>query len=148
MPLAQKMTGYKVHQHGVWAFADPELRHRQATRIFIPAIAPAWSAKLTMPRSGHAGEHKQEMQDWGFIDARETTGPSESLLTDRYTPTIWPLVGYRLHRQYFEMYLRGTRPYPCELPPTLLPTEDHLDVFIGRLAQEWINDCDNAEPFI
>ena len=24
------MTGYKVHQHGVWAFADPELRHGQS----------------------------------------------------------------------------------------------------------------------
>ena len=41
---------------------------------------------------------------------------------------------------------RGTRPYPWNYPSPL-PTEDHLDVFIGRLAQEWINDCDNAEPF-
>ena len=27
---ASMMTGYQVHQHGVWAFANPELRHGQS----------------------------------------------------------------------------------------------------------------------
>ena len=149
---ASMMTGYKVHQHGVWAFADPELRHGQShvRNIRDAGYRTGVVGKTHLWRHGpgHAGEHKQEMQDWGFVDARETTGPSESLLTDSlYTDHLAARGLLDAHRQYFEMYLRGTRPYPWELPPTPLPTEDHLDVFIGRLAQEWINDCDNAEPF-
>ena len=149
---ASMMTGYQVHQHGVWAFANPELRYGQShvRNIRDAGYRTGIVGKTHLWRhgEGHASDHEQEMLDWGFVDARETTGPSESLLTDsRYTDHLASRGLLDAHRQYFEMYLRGTRPFPWELPPTPLPTEDHLDVFIGGLAQQWIQDCPDDKPF-
>ena len=148
---ASMMTGYQVHQHGVWAFADPALRHGQShVRNIRDAgyrTGVVGKTHLWGHGPGHANQHEQEMQDWGFVDARETTGPSESLRTDSlYTDHLAARGLLDAHRQYFEMYLGDPRPFPWELPPTPVPTEDHLDVFISRLAQEWIKDCDD-EPF-
>ena len=101
-----------------------------------------------MAPAGHASDHEQEMHDWGFIDARETTGPSESLLTDsRYTDHLASRGLLDAHRQYRDV------PAWCEtlsweLPPTPLPTQDHLDVFIGGLAQQWIKNAQTTNRFI
>ena len=113
---ASMMSGYQVHQHGVWAFANPELRHGQShvRKIRDAGYRTGIVGKTHLWRhgEGHASDHEQEMHDWGFIDARETTGPSESLLTDsRYTDHLASRGLLDAHRQYFEMYLRGARPY-------------------------------------
>lgn len=149
---ASMMTGHPVHQHGVWAFANPELRHGQShvRNIRDAGYRTGVVGKTHLWRhgEGHASAHIEEMRDWGFVDARETTGPSESLVTDSlYTDHLRDKGLLEKHRQYFDMYLRGERPFPWELPPTKLPTEDHLDVFIGGLAEQWIEDCQADEPF-
>ncbi len=36
---------------------------------------------------------------------------------------------------------------PWELPPSNLPTEDHLDMFIAGQAEEWLERYDQEEPF-
>lgn len=149
---ASMMTGYQVHQHGVWAFADPELRHGQShvRNIRDAGYRTGVVGKTHLWRhgKGHADDHIEEMRDWGFVDIRETTGPSESLTTDSlYTDHLKAKGVLETHRQYFQMYLQGERPFPWELPPTQLPTEDHLDIFIGSLAEQWIEDCSPDEPF-
>ena len=149
---ASMMTGYQVHQHGVWAFADPELRHGQSHVRNIRDVGyrtgVVGKTHLWPHGDGHASSHVEEMQDWGFVDAREVTGPSESLNTDSsYTDHLAAKGFLNTHRQYFEMYLKGERPFPWELPPTQLPAEDHLDRYIAELAQQWLGDCPTEQPF-
>ena len=54
--------------------------------------------------AGHAKTHQQEMRDWGFEDAREATGPSESFKTESlYTDHLEANGLLESHRQYFDM---------------------------------------------
>ncbi|MHA1884676.1 MAG: sulfatase family protein, partial [Promethearchaeota archaeon] len=56
----------------------------------------------------------------------------------------------RTHKSYILKYLRkywGGKAKPWETPPCPLPTEDHLDSYIGRKATQWIRDYNNPKPF-
>ena len=146
------MTGLQVHQHGVWTFANPELRHGQShvRNIRDAGYRTGVVGKTHLWRhgSGHASSHVEEMHDWGFVDARETTGPSESINTASiYTDHLAEKGLLDVHRAYLDMYLNGQRPLPWELPPTKLPAENHLDMFIAGLAEDWLADCPADEPF-
>jgi arylsulfatase len=149
---ASLMTGLQVHQHGVWTFANPELRHGQShvRNIRDAGYRTGVVGKTHLWRhgSGHASSHVEEMHDWGFVDARETTGPSESINTASiYTDHLAEKGLLDVHRAYLDMYLNGQRPLPWELPPTKLPAENHLDMFIAGLAEDWLADCPADEPF-
>lgn len=149
---ASLMSGYQVHQHGVWAFANPELRHGQShVRNIRDAgyrTGVVGKTHLWMHGDSHASSHLEEMHDWGFVDARETTGPSESINTESiYTDHLAEKGLLDAHRAYLDMYLNDQRPMPWELPPTKLPAEDHLDMFIAGLAEDWLADCPDDEPF-
>ena len=149
---ASLMTGHQVHKHGIWAFANPEIRHGQShVRKIRDAgyhTGVVGKTHLWHDHKQHANVHQEEMHDWGFVDARETTGPSESLSTaSRYTDHLAEKGLLDAHRNYLDMYLRGKRPLPWELPPTKLPKEDHLDMFIASLAVDWLGDCPSDQPF-
>jgi choline-sulfatase len=149
---ASIMSGKQVHQHGIWAFADPELRHGQShVRNIRDAgyhTGVVGKTHLWMHGKGHANDHLDEMRDWGFVDPRETTGPSESINTESiYSDHLAEKGLLEVHRAYLDMYLNGQRPLPWELPPTKLPTEDHLDHFIAGLAEDWLSDCPKDTPF-
>ena len=149
---ASIMTGLNVHEHGVWAFADPNIRHGQShVRNIRDAgyrTGVVGKTHLWPHGAGHAKTHQQEMRDWGFEDARETTGPSESFKTESlYTDHLEAKGLLESHRQYFDMYLNGERPFPWELPPSPLPAEDHLDMFIAGLANDWLQDSPKDQPF-
>ena len=156
MPARASLVSCKqVHEHGVWGFANPELRHGQShvRNIRNSGYKTGIVGKTHLWRhgKGHASEHLEEMHDWGYVDAREATGPSESINTDsRYTDHLAEKGLLDLHRAYLTTYLTGQRRHvalPWELPPTNLPTEDHLDMFISGLAEEWIEDHDSTDPF-
>lgn len=152
---ASLVSGKQVHEHGVWGFANPELRHGQShvrnIRDSGYRTGVVGKTHLWGHGKGHANEHLEEMYDWGYVDAREATGPSESINTDsRYTDHLAEKGLLDLHRAYLTTYLTGQRRHvalPWELPPTNLPTEDHLDMFISGLAEEWIEDHDSTDPF-
>ena len=152
---ASLVSGKQVHEHGVWGFANPELRHGQShvrnIRDSGYRTGVVGKTHLWGHGKGHANEHLEEMYDWGYVDAREATGPSESINTDsRYTDHLAEKGLLDLHRAYLTTYLTGQRRHvalPWELPPTNLPTEDHLDMFIAGLAEEWIEDHDSTDPF-
>ena len=152
---ASLASGKRVHQHGVWSFADAELRHRSSHVRNIKEAgyrtAVVGKTHLWMHGQGHARDHLAEMHDWGYVDAMETTGPTESMTTDStYTDHLAEKGLLETHREYLRTYIRGHRnriSLPWELPPCLLPTEDHLDMYIARTAAEWIRDYADAKPF-
>ena len=152
---ASLITGKHVNAHGVWAMADPAIRHGQShVRNIRDAgyrTAVVGKTHLWLHGSGHTRDHLDEMRDWGYTDAMEMTGPSESANTD--SPYTDHLAGKGLletHREFLRTYLRGQAQsvsLPWELPPSLLPVENHLDMFIARTAEEWIRDYRDESPF-
>ncbi len=152
---ASLISGKRVHQHGVWSFADPELRHGSShvRNIRDAGYHTAVIGKTHLWRhgTGHTTDHVAEMHDWGYVEPMETTGPTESMTTDSpYTDHLAAKGLLDTHREYLRTYIRGQKnsvTLPWELSPCLLPTEDHLDMFTARTAAEWIQDYKRADPF-
>lgn len=151
---ASLISGKPVNEHGVWSFADPELRHGSShVRNVRDAGYHTAVVGKTHLRHGqrHTGDHLGEMHDWGYVEATEITGPVESMTTDSpYTDHLAEKGLLDVHREYLRTYTRGERMrvmQPWETPPCLLPTEDHLDMYIARTAAQWVRDYAGAEPF-
>ena len=152
---ASLLSGLQVYQHGVWTFANPEIRHGQShVRNIRDAgyrTGVVGKTHLWPHGKGHAREHLAEMTDWGFMDARETTGPVESAETgSSYVDHLEQKGLLDVHRGYLDTHITGKHKQiamPWELPPSNLPTEDHLDMYIAGLAESWIGDHDGDQPF-
>ena len=151
---ASLITGKPVHEHGVWSFADPELRHGTShVRNIRDAGYHTAVVGKTHFRHGqrHTDDHLDEMHDWGYIEPTEITGPVESMTTDSsYTDHLAAKGLLEVHREYLRSYVRGERErvlQPWETMPCLLPTEDHLDMYIASTAAEWIRSYTGQEPF-
>ena len=151
---ASLASGKPVHEHGVWRMADPELRHGSShVRNIRDAGYRTAVVGKTHLRHGqrHADDHLDELHDWGYVDATEITGPVESMTTDSvYTDHLAGKDLLDIHREYLRTYVRGERlrvMQPWETPPCMLPTEDHLDMFIARTAAEWVRGYSGDKPF-
>ncbi|MHA2051062.1 MAG: sulfatase family protein [Promethearchaeota archaeon] len=152
---ASLISGKHVNDHGVWAIADPELRHGPShvrnIRKAGYSTAVIGKTHLWPHGKGHTRDHINEMYDFGYTDAIEITGPVESGSTDSpYTDYLKEKGLIDTYREYLRTYLRGQKQgvsLPWELPPCLLPTEDHLDMYIARQASEWINSYRDNRPF-
>ena len=151
---ASLISGKPVHQHGVWSMADPELRHGTShVRNVRDAGYHTAVVGKTHLRHGqkHTRDHIGELHDWGYVDAVEITGPVESMTTDSvYTDHLAEKGLLDVHREYLRTYVRGERErvqQPWETPPCLLPTEDHLDMYIARTAAEWVRGYEREGPF-
>jgi arylsulfatase len=152
---ASLMSGLQVYQHGVWTFANPEIRHGQShVRNIRDAgyrTGVVGKTHLWVHGKDHTRDHLEEMSDWGYTDARETTGPVESASTG--SPYLDHLEAKGLlanHLGYLDTHLTGKHAQlamPWELPPSNLPTEDHLDMYIAGLAESWIADDTGEQPF-
>ena len=101
---ASLISGKPVNQHGGWSFADPELRHGSShVRNIRDAgyhTAVVGKTHLWMHGKGHARDRLAEMYDWGYLDAMETTGPTESMTTDSaYTDHVAEKGLLDIHRE-------------------------------------------------
>ncbi len=152
---ASFISGKHVNDHGVWARADPELRHGPShvrnIRDAGYCTAVVGKSHLWPHGGGHTRDHIDEMHDYGYTYVMEMTGPVESASTDSpYTDYLKEKGLLDTYREYLRTYLRGQKQgvsLPWELPPSLLPTEDHLDMYIARQASKWIFTYRNDRPF-
>ena len=151
---ASLISGKPVHQHGAWSMADPELRHGSShVRNVRDAGYHTAVVGKTHLRHGqrHTHDHLDELHEWGYVDAMEVPGPVESMTTDSpYTEHLAEKGLLDVHREYLRTYVRGERErvlQPWETPPCLLPTEDHLDMYIARTAAEWVRGYTGEDPF-
>ena len=106
---ASMMTGLQVYQHGVWAFANPEIRHGQShVRNIRDAgyrTGVVGKTHLWVHGKGHTRDHLDEMSDWGFV----TRGNVPDLS--------------RLHRQGLPIWITWKKKV-CSIPTlgTWIPT--------------------------
>ena len=82
------------------------------------------------------------MENWGFEDIHELTGPIASIRNDSpYTDYLKEKGLLDTHRNYMIEYTSAWstgEAKPWEEPPCPLPAEDHMDAYTGRIAEEWI----------
>jgi len=99
----------------------------------------------------HTNDKKSILEDWGFVDICELTGPIASIVTDSpYTDYLKEKGLLRTHRKYMIEYFSNGfsgKAKPWDDPPCPLPTEDHLDSFTGRKTVEWIQNYEGDKPF-
>lgn len=152
---ASLASALQVHQHGVWGYANPELRHGPShiRNIRDAGYHTAVVGKTHLMGHGYPHTHDRlpEMLEWGYNDVDEMTGPTESMNTDSpYTDYLADLGLLDVHREYLRTYHRGhggRLALPWELGPCLLPTEAHLDTFIASRGSDWIRNYAGRKPF-
>lgn len=160
---ASMMTGKYVSEHGVWTnFVEANPNGPSHVRNIRQAgYHTALIGKTHLWIHGGRGERRQTsahtkdkisiLEDWGFTDIYELTGPIASIVVNSpYTDYLKEKGLLRTHRkymiEYFTQWNRG-KAKPWEEPPCPLPVEDHLDSFTGRKTVEWIQNYKDEKPF-
>jgi len=156
---ATMMTGQYVCEHGVWK-NDIEANSKSPSHVRNIRDAGYHTAligKTHLYSHGARGKmHNRNeiislLEDWGFIDIQDIHGPIASAIHESpYTDYLKEKRLLRKHKSYMLKYLRKWwigEAKAWEVPPSPLPTEDHVDSYTGQKAVEWIRGYNNDEPF-
>lgn len=160
---ASLISGQYVNEHGVWTNSVVADRHgpSHVRNIRDAGYHTAVIGKTHLYMHGgskRTGEHIQTLKDWGYEDTHEITGPMASTYMDSpYTDYLAKKRLLDVHREYMRTITRGFRAqrpgdggggmHPWEEPPSLLPTEAHMDAYTGRVSAEWVRDYKGDKPF-
>jgi choline-sulfatase len=153
---ASLISGQYVNEHGVWNNSIVADRHgpshvRNVRDAGYHTMVIGKTHLYLHQGAGHTDKHVQKLRDWGYEDSHEITGPLASIATDSpYTDYLNEKHLLNVHREHLRTYARGVvRRYlhPWETPPCLLPTEDHMDMYIARKSVEWIQSYQGNKPF-
>jgi len=148
-------SGLYVNQHGAWNNDIQADRngpsHIRNIRDAGYLTALIGKAHLLNPHAGHLREVENELHDWGYEYAMEimsTVNPG--IFKDAWTDHL-------AEKGLDEIYFESTREFlrlnwsfqrkPWEDPPAPIPTEDHIDNFVGVKAVEWIKNYNDDRPF-
>lgn len=153
---ASLISGQYVNEHGVWNNSINGNRHGPS---HVRNIRDAGYHTTVIGKThlylhqgaGHTNNHVQELRDWGYEDSHEITGPLASIAVESpYTDYLAEKRLLNVHREHLRTYVRGLlRRYshPWEVPPSLLPTEDHMDSYTARKSVEWLQSYRGDKPF-
>ena len=153
---ASLISGQYVNEHGVWSNSINGDRHGPS---HVRNIRDAGYHTAVIGKTHlyvHAGaidtrNHVHELNDWGFVDTHELTGPRATANVDSpYTDYLAEKGLLDVHREYMRDYnaaMRNGTLHPWDEPPSPLPAEDHLDTYTGRTAANWIRSYKEDKPF-
>ena len=148
-------SGLYVNQHGAWDNDAPADRngpsHIRNIRNAGYLTALIGKTHLLNLHPGHVRDMENELHDWGYEYAMEIT----STVNDGRLKNAWTdhLAEKGLDEKYYESirdFIRLNWSFqrkPWEDPPAPIPTEDHVDNFVGQKAVEWINNYNDDRPF-
>ncbi len=150
---ASLISGQYVNEHGEWTNGQGIDRYGPSQ---VRNIRDAGYHTMVIGKThlyadggdGHTSKHVQKLRDWGYEDGHEIAGLSGTA-DSPYTDYLAEKGLLDVHREYVRAYLRGLwmGASPWETSPCLLPTEDHLDMYITRKSAEWIRDYQGDKPF-
>jgi len=149
-------SGLYVNQHGAWnndfqadRNGPSHIRNIRDAGYLTAVIGKTHLLNLKTYIS--VREVENELHDWGYEYAMEILSTvNEGTIKNAWTDH---LAEKGLDEIYFESireFLRLNWTYqrkPWEDPPAPIPTEDHVDNFVGQKAVEWIKNYDNDRPF-
>lgn len=148
-------SGLYVNQHGAWDNDAPADRngpsHIRNIREAGYLTALIGKTHLLNLHPGHVRDMENELHDWGYEYAMEIT----STVNDGRLKNAWTdhLAEKGLDEKYYESirdFIRLNWSFqrkPWEDPPAPIPTEDHVDNFVGQKAVEWIKNYNDDRPF-
>lgn len=148
-------SGLYVNQHGAWDNDFPADRngpsHIRNIRDAGYLTALIGKTHLVNRHRGHVREVESELHDWGYEDAMEITstvnnGTLKNAWTDHLAEKGLDEAYYESIREFLRLNWTFQRK-PWEDPPAPIPTEDHVDNFVGQKAVEWIKNYNDDRPF-
>jgi arylsulfatase A-like enzyme len=160
---ASMMSGLYPREHGVWtnfkAFDQHGESHVRDLRDAAGYHTMVIGKTHLHLGEGHLDDYKCLLENIGFSDSIELTGPGQSaLLESVYTDWLTASTPsgevdkYKRFKRYMRNYAYRVKPRSWDLPSPDSPAwrlgkEDHIDLYTGRLASEWIADYKEARPF-
>jgi len=147
------IAGQYVSEHGVWNnnVSGDQKGQSHVRNIRDAGYHTAVIGKTHLYTHGriNTADHKDILQDWGYADIHELTGPLASgrmnspwteFLEEKGLLTTW------------RDYLRGHREMmktgkPWDEAPCALPSEYQLDAYTGWQAAKWIREYRDDKPF-
>ncbi len=144
-------SGLFCHHHGQWrnygqlpADTPTYMKTLRAAGYRTAHIGKSHLYEHTPGR--HLNEHRPYLQQLGFDDILEATGPHATLHTNSIMTDDWQQKG--LLETFREDYRRRGRINSLEATwPSPLPEGETLDDFVGRTAEAYLADYDRPEPF-
>jgi len=151
------MTGLFASEHGAWSawgVADAD------SPSFVRRIRDEAGYRTAVigkthlhDESGHLDDARSVLDLWGFEESVELSGPSESTGLESAWTDFLGSERFERFVEYMENYWANhfdhdhwLTPAPDE-SPWELQTEDHLDVFCGQTAAQWIDEVPQDRPF-
>ncbi|HUV43244.1 MAG TPA: sulfatase-like hydrolase/transferase [Dehalococcoidales bacterium] len=144
---ATLISGHCVNQHGAWDNSAPADRQGSS---HVRNIRDA-SYHTALIGKTHLLTDEQGLRDWGYEDTMEI---HSTLATTR---TRNPWTEYLAEKGLLDAYSESILEYnrvnwsftrmPWREPPAPIPTEDHVDNFVGRKAVDWIRSYKGDKPF-
>ncbi len=150
---ASLITGQLVSQHGVWSnnYGADENGPSHVRNIRDAGYHTAVVGKTHLYAHGkqHTDDCRHILEAWGYEDIHEVTGPLASLkMGSPYTDYLKEMGLLEIHRKYITDHGDVRRQEtPWYYPPCPLPTEAHLDTYVGREAVRWIENYQSSKPF-
>jgi arylsulfatase len=153
---ASFISGRYVNQHGVWNNKLVADRHgpshvRNVRDAGYHTTVIGKTHLYTHPGAGDTRAHIHVLEDWGYQDIHELTGPRASAnVGSEYTDYLAEKGLLETHRQYMSEYnkaMRDGRLKPWDELPCPLPAEDHLDSYTARTSADWVRNYNSDKPF-
>jgi choline-sulfatase len=148
-------SGLYVNQHGAWDNDFPADRngpsHVRNIRDAGYLTALIGKTHLLNPYLGHVREVENELHDWGYEYAMEiattvANGRRKNAWTDHLAEKGLDEIYFESIREFLRLNWTFQRK-PWEDPPAPIPTEDHVDNFVGQKTVEWIKNYNDDRPF-
>jgi arylsulfatase len=181
---AAMQTGQYVSQNGAWnnrLVLDPDspsyVRNIRDAGYHTAIIGKThlWTHGIGGVTDNHTDQKKQVLEEWGFQDIHELTGPMASSGHDSpYTDYLKERDSLFAYRKYQFEYLinnyalkqTGKIPEAYEgvvkkygitvdkdreelwfEPPWPLPEEEHYDSYVGQKTVDWLDEYKGEDPF-
>jgi arylsulfatase len=146
------LTGEYCHTHGQWSnYGRTPLRlDSYARRLRDDGYRTCYVGKshfYSHTRGDHLSAHVPFMNELGWQDVYETTGPWATVTTDSIMTDHWAEIGCL--EMFRNDYARRRAAGPvASIWPSPMPDGEHMEDFVGQQAVAQIESYDREEPLL